>query len=198
MRLAILASHAGSTLKYVIDACSSGELQAAVVLVISNNSNSGAMGHARDAEIPALHISGKTHPDAGLADRTMLNALEEAKVDYVLLLGYMKKLGQETVQRFQGRIINTHPSLLPKYGGQGFFGRNVHEAVIAAGDRVSGASVHLVDAEYDTGPLLSQVRVPISPTETVDTLEDKVKSAEKKLLIQTLVELGNTAQVSNY
>lgn len=198
MKLAAFASHAGSTLKAVIDACADGQLQAQVALVISNNSTSGAMQHAEAAGIPTLHISGKTHPEPAAADDAMLKALSEAGVDYVLLLGYMKKLGEQTVQQYSGRIINTHPALLPKFGGQGYFGRKVHEAVMAAGETVSGATIHLVDTEYDTGPLLSQVRVPILPHDTVDTLETKVKTAEKKLLIQTLAELSTAPKVSNY
>ena len=115
-----------------------------------------------------------------------------------MLLGYMKKLGTKVINGYAGRIINTHPALLPKYGGQGYFGRSVHEAVLAAGDTVSGATVHLVDAEYDTGPLLSQVREPVHKQDTVDLLEQRVKNAEKKLLVQTLVELATRKAVSNY
>lgn len=197
MRFAVLASHEGTTLQAVLDGCSDGTLPGEVVLVLSNNSNSGALRRAQAASVPTMHISGKTHPDPADCDAAMLAALEEARVDWLLLLGYMKKLGPQILSKYAGRIINTHPALLPKYGGQGFYGRKVHEAVIAAGDSESGATVHLVDAEYDTGPLLSQVRVPLVPGETADSLEAKVKTAEQKLLIHTLAELAQP-QASNY
>ena len=197
MRFAVLASHEGTTLQAVLDACGNGTLPADVALVISNNSTSGALRRAEAASVPTMHLSGKTHPDPAGHDAAMLAALEEARVEWVLLLGYMKKLGPLTLSKFAGRIINTHPALLPKYGGQGFYGRKVHAAVIAAGDSESGATVHLVDAEYDTGPLLSQVRVPVAPGETADSLEAKVKAAEQKLLIHTLAELAQP-QASNY
>ena len=197
MRLAILASHEGTTLQSVIDACKDGVLEADVAIVISNNSNSGALRRAEGVDIPTAHISGKTHPGE-LEDQTLLATLKQAKADYVLLLGYMKKLGELTLNHFQGRILNTHSSLLPKYGGHGYFGRKVHEAVIEAKETVTGATIHMVDAEYDTGPLLSQVRVPVKLTDTVDSLEARVKGAEQKLLINTLIELASPQEVSNY
>lgn len=189
MRIAVLASHQGSTLQAVLDACSAGSLDACVALVISNNSNSGAMARARAAGVRSAHLSGKTHPDAEQLDLAMLEQLTAADVDWVLLLGYMKKLGPATLAAYQGRILNTHPALLPKYGGRGFFGRKVHEAVLAAGEAETGATVHLVDNDYDTGPLLSQVRVPVRPDDNVDSLQDRVKRAEQKLLINTLKEM---------
>lgn len=102
----------------------------------------------------------------------------------------MKKLGPQTLAAFGGKILNTHPALLPKFGGQGFFGRKVHEAVIAAGEVESGASVHFVDTDYDTGPILAQVKVTVSPTDDAQTLEKRVKDAEKELLVTTLRELA--------
>ncbi|NKC01771.1 MAG: phosphoribosylglycinamide formyltransferase [Pseudomonadales bacterium] len=197
MRLAVLASHEGTTLQAVIDACSSGALPAEIAVVISNNSSSGAVQRAVTANIPTVHISGKTHLEQG-EDGAILNTLTDAHVDYVLLLGYMKKLGPQTLKHFQGRIINTHPSLLPKFGGHGFFGRKVHEAVLAAEEEVTGATIHLVDTEYDQGPPLSQITVPVDSNDSVETLEVRVKAAEQKLLINTLAELAEPLEVSNY
>ena len=198
LRLAVLSSHEGTTMQAVIDACQSGELPGELALLISNNSNSGAMRRAQEANIDTLHLSAKTHPGEGAADDAVTAALEAANVDYVLLLGYMKKLGDSTIAAFSGRIINTHPALLPKFGGKGFYGRKVHEAVIAAGETVSGATIHLVDVEYDTGPLLAQVRVPVLKGDSVEALEERVKTAERKLLINTLIELATRREVSNY
>lgn len=197
-RFAILASHAGTTLQAVIDACVNGDLNGQVALVISNNSSSGAMERSRKAGVPTLHLSGKTHADDNAIDEAMLDALQEARIDWVLLLGYMKKMGPKTLAAYNGRIINTHPALLPKFGGKGFYGRKVHEAVLAAGETESGATIHLVDLEYDEGPKLSQVRVPVKPNDTVEALEDRVKQAEQKLLVNTLRELVNQQEASNY
>lgn len=197
-RLAVLASHEGTTLQAILDACANSDLDAEVVLVISNNSRCGALARANSAGVATLHLSSKTHPTDTARDDAMLEALREAAVDWILLLGYMKKLGDKTQRAYSGHVLNTHPALLPKYGGKGFFGRNVHEAVLASGDVETGATVHLVDAAYDTGPLLSQIRIPVNPNDTVQALEARVKIAEQKLLINTMAELISRRQVSNY
>ena len=191
MRLAVLASHEGSTLQALIDACASGELDAQIVLVISNNSQAGALRRADAAGIDRHHISGNTHASKAGADHAMVAVLNDAQVDWVLLLGYMKKMGDEVLNQYSGRIINTHPALLPAFGGQGFFGRKVHEAVHAAGVQESGATLHLVGSEYDTGPIIAQITVPVSASDDVDAIEHRVKAAEKKLLLDTLKDIGN-------
>lgn len=198
MRLAVLASHEGTTLQAVIDACEHGELNAEVGLVVSNNSSSGAMRRAEKAGALTLHISSQTHSTEQARDEALLDALQQAKVEWVLLLGYMKKLGVHTLAAYNGRILNTHPALLPKFGGKGFYGRKVHAAVIDAGEKETGATVHLVDTEYDTGPLLAQVQVPVLDNDTIDTLEARVKAAEQNLLINTLIEMSNRREASNY
>ena len=186
MRLAVLASHEGSTLQALIDACAAQSLDAEVVLVVSNNSKSGALRRAAAANIDTRHISTKTHGSEDTANHAIANALADAEVDWVLLLGYMKKMGEAILGRFSGRIINTHPALLPNFGGQGFFGRKVHEAVHAAGVSMTGATLHLVGCEYDTGPVIAQIEVPVLAGDDVDAIEQRVKIAERKLLVDTL------------
>lgn len=190
IRIAVLASHGGTILQAVIDACASGELAAQVALVISNNSASGAMRRARAAGIATRHLSSATHADPASADAAMSAALHEFGVDWVLLAGYMKKLGPKVLREFRNRIVNTHPALLPKFGGSGFYGRRVHEAVIASGDQETGATLHIVDADYDSGPILAQVRVPVRVGDSVEELEERVKVAERKLVVATLAELS--------
>ncbi len=185
-----MASHGGSILQAVIDACEDGTIAASVTLVVSNNSDAPALKRAKKHGIETLHLSARTHGNADELDEALTAALGEAKADWILLAGYMKKLGPRTLGAYRNRILNTHPSLLPKYGGQGFFGRNVHQAVLDAGDTESGATVHLVAGEYDTGPILSQVRVQVKPDDSVESLEERVKSAERNLIIATLIELG--------
>ena len=189
MRLAVLASHEGSTLQALIDACAARALDAEVVLVVSNNSKAGALRRAAAAHIDTRHISAKTHGSEDDANRAIANALAETKADWVLLLGYMKKMGEAILCQFSGRIINTHPALLPDFGGQGFFGRKVHEAVYAAGVSETGATLHFVGQEYDTGPIIAQIRVPVLSGDDVDAIEKRVKTAERKLLVDTLRQL---------
>lgn len=189
IHIAVLASHGGSVLQALIDACQHRDLDASIVLVISNNSGSGALARATEHGIPARHMSSATHPDPAALDAAMTVALEDAGTDWVMLAGYMKKLGPALLRRFRNRIINTHPALLPKFGGRGFYGRRVHQAVLDAGERETGATVHLVDADYDSGPILAQVRVPVRTSDTVEEIEARVKTAERKLLIATLREL---------
>lgn len=196
MRIAALASHGGSILQAVIDACERGELPAEVSLVVSNNSNAGAMTRAATHSIPTAHLSSRTHPDPEALDTAIEQALIDSGADWILLTGYMKKLGPRTLDRFRNRILNTHPALLPKYGGQGFYGRNVHAAVLAAGESESGATVHLVDGEYDTGPILAQVKVPVRASDTEEMLEERVKEAERKLIVVTLGELASRREAS--
>lgn len=190
MRIAALASHGGSILQAVIDAIENGELPAELVLVVSNNSQSRALARASRHGIATLHLSAHTHPEPDDLDAAIVRSLEEAGADWVLLAGYMKRLGPRMLGRFRSRIINTHPALLPKFGGQGYYGRRVHEAVIEAGETESGATVHVVDEDYDSGPILAQVRVPVEKTDTPEALENRVKRAERKLIVTTLAELA--------
>ena len=189
MRLAVLASHEGSTLQALIDACAAQTLEAEVVLVVSNNSKAGALRRAVAANIDTRHISIKTHGSEAAANQAIADALSDTKADWVLLLGYMKKMGEAILHQFSGRIINTHPALLPDFGGQGFFGRKVHEAVHAAGVNETGATLHIVGQDYDTGPIIAQIRVPVLSGDDIDAIELRVKTAERKLLVDTLSQI---------
>ena len=170
MNLGFLASHNGSNMQAIIDACCSGRLAATPAVVISNNRDSGALERARNERIPRFHLSGSTHPHPEDLDREIVDVLLEHDVNLVLLAGYMKKIGPVTLATFPGHILNIHPGLLPEYGGQGMYGRRVHEAVLAAGAATSGATVHVVDAIYDNGPALAQRKVTVEKSDTVDTL----------------------------
>jgi phosphoribosylglycinamide formyltransferase 1 len=191
VNIAVLASHEGTTLQAVLDACAAGLIAARVALVVSNNADSGALRRARSAGVEALHLSARTHPDPAALDGEICTALERHGADVVLLAGYMKKLGPRTLERFAGRVLNTHPALLPKFGGQGMHGAHVHRAVLAAGERSSGASIHLVDDSYDTGPLIAQVSVPVERADSIETLAARVQQAERALLVSVLAELAS-------
>jgi phosphoribosylglycinamide formyltransferase-1 len=128
----------------------------------------------------------------------MVESLAAAGADWVLLAGYMRKLGPRMLERFRHRIVNTHPALLPKFGGTGFFGRRVHEAVLEAGETETGATIHLVDEHYDSGPILAQVRVPVRPDDDAESLEERVKVAERRLVVATLAELAHQKEAAGY
>lgn len=188
-KIGVLASHRGTNFQAILDACEAGRLNAKVTIAISNNSRSEALSRARRRQIDTLHASSITHPMASALDQTICAALMEAEVDFVVTAGYMKKLGPMTLQQFKGRVINIHPSLLPKYGGQGMYGEHVHRAVLASGDQETGLTVHLVDNEYDTGPVLNQRRVPVLPGDTIEDLSQRVLAEEHELLVETLIRL---------
>ena len=186
----VLASHTGTTAQAVIDACRDGRIDGRVGVVISNNSDAEVLARARAGGIPARHLSRQTCADADELDELITATLQEHGTDIVLLAGYLRKVGRRTLTAFHGRIINVHPALLPRHGGQGMYGRAVHEAVIKAGDPVSGASVHIVNEQYDEGPVLSQREIAVDPTDDVDTLDAKVRVVEKSLLVDTLASIA--------
>lgn len=188
-RIAVLASHGGSILQAVMDACAVGDLAAQVVVVISNNGGSLALRRAAAAGLQTRHLSSRTHPDPAGLDAAICAALQAAEADWVLLAGYMKKLGPQTLSAFHRRILNVHPALLPKYGGRGFHGRKVHQAVVAAGERETGATLHFVEEDYDTGPIVAQTRVPVQPNDRAEDVEQRVQAAERKLVVETLAQL---------
>lgn len=193
LRIGVLASGEGTTLQAILDACAARELPARVVLVVSNNGGSGALRRARAAGAQALHLSSKTHPAPGELDAAIADALEAERVDVVMLAGYMKKLEPQVLARFQGRILNTHPALLPKFGGHGMYGTRVHEAVLKAGEAESGPSVHLVDADYDTGRVLAQATVPVLADDSAETLAARVQERERRLVVEVLGQVARGA-----
>lgn len=186
LRIAVLASGAGTTLQAVIDACEQGVIAGHVVVVIGNNSRAEAKRRAARHDIAFVHLSSRTHPDDASLDTAVRDALTAHDPDLVLLAGYMKKIGPATLAAFRGRIVNTHPSLLPKHGGRGMYGARVHGAVLAAGESESGISVHAVDGDYDTGPVLAQKTVAVEPGDDVASLAARVQSHEREFLVEVL------------
>jgi len=175
MRIAVAVSGRGSNLEALIRALPPGG-PAAVVLVLTNRADAGAVEVARRHGIP---VSVLRDADDATAWR---EALEAARVDLVVLAGYLRLVPAPVIERFRGRIVNIHPALLPAFGGPGMYGRRVHEAVLAAGAQESGATVHLVDEVYDRGAVLAQARVPVLPGDTAETLAARVLGVEHKLL----------------
>ncbi|WP_055586592.1 phosphoribosylglycinamide formyltransferase [Peterkaempfera griseoplana] len=190
LNVAVLASHTGTNLQALTAAGQQPASAFTVTLVLSNNSGSGALAHAREHGITGLHLSGRTHPGPGALDQAMLTALREHDIDLVVTAGYMKKIGPAVLDAYRNRIINIHPALLPRHGGPGMHGRHVHEAVLASGDTHSGATVHHLTSDYDEGPIIAQQQVPVLPGDTPDTLAARVLQAEHHLLPATVQALA--------
>jgi len=186
LRLGFLASGRGSNLQAILQACRDGRLKATPAVVISNNANSGALALARREALPACHLSSKTHPDPENLDQAITAILQKHGVDLVVLAGYMKMVGPLTLRTYRNRILNIHPALLPNHGGQGMYGMAVHEAVLRAGEKETGATVHLVDGVYDSGLILAQRRVPVHSDDTPDRLAARVLETEHELYVEVL------------
>jgi phosphoribosylglycinamide formyltransferase-1 len=191
MRIGFLASGRGSNMQAVMDACKNGTIEAVPAVVISNNSRSGALDRASREGVPGRHLSSATHPDPVALDGAILDTLRGHGVDLIMLAGYMKKLGPRTLRHFKNRVLNIHPALLPKHGGKGMYGLRVHEAVLAAGDRETGVSIHIVDEEYDRGAVIAQRRVPVQDGDTPEVLAARVLEQEHGLLVETLAKVAS-------
>lgn len=179
--IAILSSHNGSGFDAIYRAINEGRLALHVEVVISNNSNSNVLKKAkqRNIENHIINQSKFANPDEAI-----YNILKEHKCQYVFLSGYMKKLSPLLTENFT--IINSHPSLLPKFGGAGLYGRLVHEAVIAAKERFSGVTIHEVNEHYDEGKVLLQKKLALHVDETAESLEEKIKELEQKAIVEAL------------
>lgn len=180
------ASGGGSNFRALLAHSKDGSLGGQCKFLIVNNGDCGAVQIAREYGVPVFHISGKTHPDPVEYEKAILNVIKENPVDFIALAGYMKKLPDSLVDSMPNRILNVHPSLLPKFGGKGFWGIHVHEAVIAAHETESGPTIHLVTSEIDGGRILAQKKVPVLAGDTPQDLAARVLVEEHNLYWQTL------------
>ena len=181
MNIAVFASGRGSNFQSILNAIDAGILPAQVVVLISNKSDAGAMEIARARNIPAQHLSQKMFSSEDALAKAMLGVLEKRHVEFIVLAGYLKKIPAQVIRQYRNRIINIHPALLPLFGGDGMYGHRVHESVLASGEKISGATVHLVDEEYDHGPIVMQKTVDFVPDETPDSLAAKVLKIEHEI-----------------
>lgn len=191
LNLGFLASHSGSNVQAIIDAIEQGKLNARPCVVISNNSNAYVLERAKKKGIPFYHISSQHYPNEEVLDQKILETLIKHNVDIVILAGYMKKVDSKVLSHFRNRVLNIHPALLPKFGGKGMYGKFVHEAVIKAGEKESGCTVHLVDEHYDQGRILGQIKVPVFPDDTPETLAERVLAEEHRLYPTVLQKIAN-------
>ena len=182
MRVAVLVSGSGSNLQALLDALRPGG-PAHVVHVISSRPGAGALERARKAGVSTTVLADTQ--DAG----ELLAALRDT--DLAVLAGYLQRIPPAVVARFRMRLINIHPALLPAFGGPGMYGRRVHEAVLASGAPISGATVHYVDEEYDRGPIIAQWPVPVRAGDTPESLAVRVLEVEHRLLPRVVLELAH-------
>lgn len=173
-------------MRAITDAAQSGLIKADPVLVISNNEDSGALQWARQNNLKTLIANKKTCPDKTERENTILHELQQNAVTHVILSGYMQMLGINLLQSFPNRILNVHPALLPKFGGKGMYGIHVHEAVIAAGEKETGATIHIINEHYDEGPIVAQTKIPVLPDDTPETLQSRLAPFEKKLFVAVI------------
>jgi phosphoribosylglycinamide formyltransferase-1 len=186
IRLGVLASGQGSNLEAIIKHIENGSLNAQVVAVISNISTAGALVIAGQYNIPAFHISQKQFPGEQEFVDYLLSVLEKYKTDLIILAGYLKKIPTEVIKSYKNRILNIHPALLPAFGGHGLYGHFVHEAVLQYGCKVTGATVHIVDEDYDTGVPVIQQCVPVLEDDTPESLASRVLEVEHKIFSRAI------------
>ena len=184
--LVVFTSGNGTTLQSIIDNINSKNLNAKINLVVSDNPDAFSLQRAQNSNIPTYIIKNKNFNDR---DSELESVLSNYKIDLIVLAGYLKMIGPKLLEKY--KIINTHPSLLPKYGGKGMHGMHVHEAVIAAKEKISGATIHFVNQEYDKGSIISQTQVEVLESDTAESLSSKVQAAEKIQLIKVLNQFAN-------
>ncbi|MDR0915309.1 MAG: phosphoribosylglycinamide formyltransferase [Endomicrobium sp.] len=191
--IAILVSGYGSNMLSIINATNHGILKdlAKVTLVISSNANAYSITVAKRCHIKVICIMRSQFNNKQDFDTQLLNELIKEKIDIICLAGYIKMLGSNIVKNYKNRILNVHPSLLPKFGGKGMYGHYVHEAVVKAKDNVSGATVHLVDESYDTGKIIIQEKVHINRTDAPSDVAQKVLTIEHNIYPKAIKHIIN-------
>jgi formyltetrahydrofolate-dependent phosphoribosylglycinamide formyltransferase len=188
IRIAILASGSGSNMQAIVDACKFGILKglADVILVISNNASAFVLERSKKENIKSVCIVKKNFKDEETFNKTILTELKNAKTDIICLAGYMRMIDRYILNKYNNKILNIHPALLPKFGGKGMYGHFVHEAVVNARETKSGATVHLINEEYDSGKIILQKEVEVSEVDTPEEVAKKVLKIEHQIYPQAI------------
>lgn len=188
--LGFLGSHSGSNMQAIIDNCKSGEVNAIPAVVISNNSDAYILERGRLEGLNTYHISNKKYTNQDDLDTAIIDAFEQNGVNLVILAGYMRKIGTKLLMHYKNRVLNIHPALLPKYGGEGMYGMNVHKAVIEAYEKESGATIHLVNEIYDSGRILLQGKVEVLENDSPESLQARVLEIEHKIYSEAINKIA--------
>ena len=189
MNIAVFASHGGSDLQAIIDGCKNHAIDAKVAVIISNNSDSMALQRAIKENIPNYHLSSRQYDSEELLAKKILQVLDEYSVDMIFLAGYMRMLHTSILEKYNNRVFNIHPALLPKYGGKGMYGMNVHNAVVSAKEKETGVTIHRVNAEYDSGEIVAQTVVKVNEDDTPETLAARVLEREHEFLVEVISDI---------
>jgi len=186
LRLGVLVSGRGSNLQAIMDHVQRGELDAQVAVVLSDVRDAYALERARRAGIPAIAVPREDYPTKAAFNRALLDHLRGHNADLVILAGYLRILSDELVDAFQGRIMNIHPSLIPAFCGKGMHGLRVHQAALDYGVKISGVTVHFVEKDVDTGPIILQRAVPVEDDDTAETLAERVLFQEHQVYSEAI------------
>ena len=184
LRIGVLLSGAGTSFENLAERIDAGEVPAEIVVVVASKEKAGGLERARRRGIPAVAVSRKRHPDVGAFNDAIHTALEVHGAEFVALLGFLSPF--ETRGKFDGRALNVHPALIPAFCGKCFYGHRVHDAVLESGVKVTGATVHFVDTEYDHGPIILQEAVAVRDDDTPDALAERVQAAERRLVPEAI------------
>lgn len=182
VKIGVLVSGSGTNLQSIIDSINSGDINGKITVVISNKKDAYGLERAKQHDINAVFVNQKNYDNIESFNDAIIEILKENKVDLVVLAGYLKILSSKFIDFYRNKIINIHPSLIPSFCGKGYYGIKVHEAAINYGIKLSGATVHFVDENADTGPIIMQEAVNVDYEDTVESLQQKILKVEHKLL----------------
>ncbi len=186
MRIAIFASGGGSNAEAIIRAANEGRLSLEVGLVVSNNADAGVLQRAKALEVNYITIDQRNFDSEESYISSLFSELDENGIDFIALAGYLKLVQPKLINKYKNKITNIHPALLPSFGGKGFYGKKVHEAVLEAGCKVSGVTIHLVSEAYDRGPIISQLTVPVLEDDSPESLAARVLKVEHQIYPEAL------------
>ena len=190
LRVGVMVSGGGTNLQAILDAVDSGKItNAEIVTVISNNPNAYALERAKKHGIPAICISPKQFESREAFNEALLRQVDESRLDLIVLAGFLVKIPEKMVEKYQHRIINIHPSLIPSFCGVGYYGLRVHEAALARGVKVTGATVHFVDGGMDTGPIILQKAVEVQDGDTPEILQRRVMEQAEWVILPKAIDL---------
>ncbi|MGE0527613.1 MAG: phosphoribosylglycinamide formyltransferase [Bdellovibrionales bacterium] len=204
-RLVVLASGEGTNFQALVEASRTGHLQGDIVGLVANRESCGAARRAQNLGVPWRFLSTRTFRVPEAYDQALVDLVRSWRADWVVLAGYLALIGPKVLAAYPRRLVNSHPALLPKFGGAGMYGAHVHRAVLAAGEVETGITIHYLDEEYDRGEIIAQARVPVLPTDTTESLSARVKELENSfypkvlndLILGRKSEFGATSQTNS-
>ncbi|MCB0342181.1 MAG: phosphoribosylglycinamide formyltransferase [Bdellovibrionales bacterium] len=184
--LVVLASGQGTNFMAIQEAIEQGKIPAQIKALVVSRPSVAAAEKAEQLGVPVVCVDRVSEASKAEWDQKLLLALKSLEPDLIVLAGFLRKIGPLVIKEFSEKLINTHPSLLPAFGGEGMYGRKIHEAVMASKEKVTGITIHRVVSDYDSGPIIAQVALSVNPDGTPETLEDEVKSLEHEFLVNVL------------